>query len=344
MMIKEFQAGDDVEFHRVVQTIDDMCGADTTNALLQELGLQRTSVEAGAGVSQKFAAARLGSLGQQKLALEGIAFEVSQHCSATADLGIYGYAMLSAGTMGGMLAVGMDFNRLHAPTTAYQIVQRPDGVALQFLPNRNCPEPVRQIQLELVIAAIWQYMLQLRAEVATGELLAVNLDFPAPSYSHLFEGFFQVPVRFDQPWTEMVFQQDFLALPISTGSEAAHQIMTEQSKRLYQRVKRNEGIVDAVRQELLRGVGEGWPDLEQIAEQLALSGRTLRRRLNEHGHSYKQLSNEVRMSLAREYVEFTGLSNEEISTLLGYTESPAFYRAYRNWHGVSPGQSRQVSS
>lgn len=339
-MQKQFQAGDDAEFHRVMETIDAIAGEATTNALLDELDLTRSFGKAGGGISQGFAAVRLSYLAQQRLNIQGIGFDISERCYATADLGVYGYAMLSAGTIGKMLTIGMDYNRLYSPATGYQIVQREDAVALQFV-VQGVIGTHHSLQLEIVMSAVWQYLKQMRPEISLGELKCVNLSYSAPSYLQRFHEFYQVPVEFDQPNSEFVFQENILALPISTDSLIANEILAEQSDRFFRYLERKEGIVDAVRQEIMRRAGDCWPELDQVAQHLALSGRTLRRRLQDKGTSYKKISNEVRMTLAKVYVENTGMSNEEISALLGYAQTPAFYRAFLKWHGMSPNQMRE---
>ena len=101
--------------------------------------------------------------------------------------------------------------------------------------------------------------------------------------------------------------------------------------------------MDAVRREIMKGAGSDRVSIDDVAQNLALSSRTLRRRLLEKGTSFKKISLEVRMTMAKEYIYGTDMSNEEISYALGYAQTSAFYRSFQNWYGVTPNRMRKAS-
>ncbi len=73
---------------------------------------------------------------------------------------------------------------------------------------------------------------------------------------------------------------------------------------------------------------------------LALSPRTLARRLREEGESFKSLLAEIRRELGEKYILDKSKSLTEISFLLGFSEASSFSRAYRGWTGQSPSDHR----
>jgi AraC-like DNA-binding protein len=79
---------------------------------------------------------------------------------------------------------------------------------------------------------------------------------------------------------------------------------------------------------------------EEIARELGLSKRTLIRRLSEEGLSFRQVLDELRDRLAREYLD-EGLPQAQIAWLLGFREPKGFARAFRRWTGASPGSFRR---
>ena len=81
-----------------------------------------------------------------------------------------------------------------------------------------------------------------------------------------------------------------------------------------------------------------------MAEKMDMSVRTLRRRLSSEGSSYRELLDEIRYGLAREYLAETLLPMEEIAELLGYTEPGNFSHAFRRWSGQPPRTWRQRAS
>ncbi len=96
-----------------------------------------------------------------------------------------------------------------------------------------------------------------------------------------------------------------------------------------------------VRSALLEGLPSGLVSMEAIGRKLAMSKRTLQRRVEAEGTSYQQILNETREALARHYLEKTTLPAAEIAFLLGFDEPNSFYRAFRSWTGTTPERVRQ---
>lgn len=100
-----------------------------------------------------------------------------------------------------------------------------------------------------------------------------------------------------------------------------------------------------VRSILLEALPGGLIDMDQVAAKLSMSRRTLQRQLEAEGTAYSRLLQETRQALARHYLCKTGLPAAEISFLLGFGEPNSFYRAFREWTGLSPEQlRRQIST
>lgn len=97
-----------------------------------------------------------------------------------------------------------------------------------------------------------------------------------------------------------------------------------------------------VRAVLLEGLPAGLMTMEAVARKLAMSKRTLQRRIVAEGGSYQQVLNETREALARHYLENTVLPTGEISFLLGFDEPNSFYRAFRGWTGKTPDSVRRL--
>ncbi len=96
-----------------------------------------------------------------------------------------------------------------------------------------------------------------------------------------------------------------------------------------------------VRAALLEGLPSGLVAVEDVAKKLALSTRTLQRRIEAEGASFQQILRETREALARHYLENTTLPTAEIAFLLGFDEANSFYRAFRAWTGSTPDSVRQ---
>ena len=89
------------------------------------------------------------------------------------------------------------------------------------------------------------------------------------------------------------------------------------------------------------GLSEGDSSLEHVARRMAVSARTLRRRLSEAGTTHRELVDGVRRARASVYLQQQKLSIEDVAFLLGFGDTSAFHRAFKRWHGVTPAQFRR---
>lgn len=80
---------------------------------------------------------------------------------------------------------------------------------------------------------------------------------------------------------------------------------------------------------------------DSILQHLHLSQRTLQRKLKDEGTTFKELLDETRKELAKEYVNDSSLSLSEITYLLGFSEQSNFTRAFKRWQGQSPSVYRE---
>ena len=112
---------------------------------------------------------------------------------------------------------------------------------------------------------------------------------------------------------------------------------------MLQKLPKGEALTDAVRRLLVGELCDGEPSLEQIAPRLHMSPRTLHRRLEEEGTSFRQVLAEVRRELAARHLSERRLAIGEIAFLLGFSEPSAFHRAFKRWTGHAPLAYRQMS-
>ncbi len=92
--------------------------------------------------------------------------------------------------------------------------------------------------------------------------------------------------------------------------------------------------------EVLAAEKERALSLDEVAARLAMSARTLRRKLNADGTSFQRLLDEAREARARHYLRATDLTIGEIAARLAFEGTSSFCQAFKRWTGVSPGQYR----
>jgi AraC-like DNA-binding protein len=100
--------------------------------------------------------------------------------------------------------------------------------------------------------------------------------------------------------------------------------------------------VERVKSVLVELLPAGASSIETVAEKLALSKRTLQRKLTDESEHYHSVLQAVRIDLAEHYLNRSQLSLDEISFLLGYQEANSFSRAFTVWKGIPPGSYREA--
>ena len=97
---------------------------------------------------------------------------------------------------------------------------------------------------------------------------------------------------------------------------------------------------DRVRAALVELLPAGRSSMRDVGRSMAMSTRTLQRRLGSEGTSFQAVLASTREALARHYLTSETISTGEISFLLGYADPSSFYRAFHEWTGLTPDRVR----
>ena len=315
-----------------------MRGSDAATSLLAQIGLSSEGDPRMDGADYNIAVARFQLLAREQFNLDDLAFEVARR-SSLADLGLVGYAMLTAPTMGDAFRTGLIVNRRLGASTNWEIIVERDSVRIRFSVS-GALTVYASPYLEQWMATAWTMQRQLRPELARGELTGVEIGYDPGPRRRLYQSFYKSALNFDSQFSQFIYTPDLLSFPIAAANLAANEVLSKRCEELLLPTAHDSGLANTLRRQFaLRGPHDRL-SLEEAAKSLATSPRTLRRRLAEHGTSFKSIENEVRMSTARDYLKHTDISVDEISHLLGYSQTSAFYRAFKNWFGMSPSRLR----
>ncbi|MBC3916623.1 helix-turn-helix domain-containing protein [Undibacterium sp. CY18W] len=81
--------------------------------------------------------------------------------------------------------------------------------------------------------------------------------------------------------------------------------------------------------------------VQELAQALGISPRSLHRLLAREGCSYFQIAESLRMERARHYLRHTSMSLDEIAGQLQYSDSRSFRRAFKRASQLSPSEFRK---
>jgi len=162
-----------------------------------------------------------------------------------------------------------------------------------------------------------------------------------------YERVFGTLPHFGAPANTAHFEAALLALPLPNADISLYPVLQQHAERLLGQRAAScapPPIVAAVRAAVTRNLAQDRVRLPAIAAELALSPRTLQRKLAEAGASFQQVLDEARHALARDYLRQPGLSLLDVAFLLGYQEQSAFTHAFKEWSGLNPGAWREQHS
>jgi len=136
----------------------------------------------------------------------------------------------------------------------------------------------------------------------------------------------------------LVFDKRYFGLPIiCTAGDLARQIERARAgKPLWP--ESDQGHSGQLRRLLLAG-GRGdalLTSIDALADALHMTPRTLRRRLEEEGTTFRALRDGCRMSIAIDRLHLEGAKVEDVAVQLGYADARSFSRAFRQWTGMAP--------
>lgn len=250
------------------------------------------------------------------------------------DLGLWGYAALSAPTIGSALATLVDLFPLHQQSSTMRLTRNPNGL-MSFEYRVEAPAIVERRQdAELTLGQIVSFLrTSLGARWSPEE---VHFEHPRPDSWREHEQAFGAPVFFSRTSNALVFNAKVLGVPMPTHDPRLMVAMRQCLEQIAGRNDLRATITDQVRAAVRAHLVEGVPSLDEIASELRLAPGHIQRELNFDGQTFTGLVETARRDLALTYLRQRQLSISEIAFLLGYSELSAFSRAVRRWTGASP--------
>jgi AraC-like DNA-binding protein len=156
----------------------------------------------------------------------------------------------------------------------------------------------------------------------------------------MHEAHFRCPVKFDAKQNVLVFSKADMERPFLTHNADLLAIVAPQLEAELKRQLAQKTISEQVKGTVKKLLAGQRPALQDVARELHLSTRTLRRRLTDEGGTF-QMEN-ARRELAQHYLLHSSLELNETAYRLGYEDSNSFFRAFHHWEGTSPGAWRAV--
>jgi AraC-like DNA-binding protein len=347
---------EDAAWHGLPTTM----GFAAKNAIdaLRRLNVATAPVLRAAGISERDLAAsgplhhRVSAVGQSRLldlaaeAIEDTAFGL--HLAEQADprnAGIIFYVMSAAENLGEALALLDRYSRIANEAARMKRTTTPGGLVVE-IGFVGLPRPLGRQGAEFLMAVIVRVL----RELVGRDIRPTRAAFAHPRNADMpeFPRFFGCPVEFGRAVDEGVWSD---LLEFSTAAVEAP-LVTSDPKLLKalepfcdmaakERKTASDTLRAAVEKEAEKLLPHGKAQKQTVARTLGMSVRTFARRLAVEETTYDEVVDELRRSLALQYLRDPGMSLSQIAWLLGYEGATSFNHAFKRWTGHSPSVARK---
>jgi AraC-like DNA-binding protein len=203
--------------------------------------------------------------------------------------------------------------------------------------SQDHPMPKLLIAFELVL---WIELTRIATREQINPLsVYTNLNLPD---QQAYEGFLNTPIKHANI-NSVTFSTKDAQKPFLTSNHEIWNILEPTFNKRMHELTQNASFRDKVKACLLESLASANYSMTYIASQLALSGRTMQRRLKSEETTFQKVLNEVRQELACHYLCKTDYTSADISFLLGYDEPNSFFRVFRKWTDTTPEVFRAKS-
>jgi AraC-like DNA-binding protein len=252
--------------------------------------------------------------------------------------GAFGHVVTHAGTMREALSGLLRFRRLVTDEDPDSILREQRGKATVVYGG---PPPASRCERARAEFAMVGFLRIVRHFAGSHRTLESALfEHDAPAYSAEYTRIFGTAVRFGREFTGVVLDRrfiDYQRLPRQVEEYAAMKSLAE---RKLTRIARRGELAPRLLEYLASRPLAAHADLNAAGRWFGISPRTLRRKLDEEHTSFTRVLTEARASAAKRMLEDPECSVGEITYTLGFSETSAFYRAFKRWTGMTPAAYR----
>ena len=253
------------------------------------------------------------------------------------DYGVLGLSWRTCSKVGEIFERSERYFKLLSNTFDWQI--KKEGGISHIVLNREAHRIGMELSTEASLSAT-VVVLQAMSDKA---ILPIQVSFkhkePKDLTSHKVA--FNCPILFNQPQYSISYKTDDLNLRTAKADASINSYLLQQVDEKTKGIKIPDNkIINDVEELIKDALPTGIPSIHYISALLAMSNRTLTRRLSEAGVTYRDLIKKTQESIAKKLLSNSTESIGEIAFLTGFSEQSAFNRAFKKWTGQTPSEFR----
>jgi len=303
-------------------------GSDITQAMLSEL-------------YSKVRAEQIHKVWENFILLEGegIAFEIT-NMSSLWELGPFGHVFLSASTLNDAISLLQRFGAVAMPLCQFSREETKDTVTLCMAPRTIMSASVRRFHIEgstnLLVNGIFH-----ASDYAVCPI-SIDLEVQDQALISIYQERFHcrnIRAKSHLNVTKLVFARSACEKQWSFSDPLVVDSASSLCDSLLRRLESATPSTDKIR-EILSSDTHAFPDIKQLALNLSMSERTLRRSLASEGTSFQCLLQSEKPRIAVDLLQRKDLNVQSIADACGFKELPSFSAAFKRWTGMTPSDFR----
>jgi AraC-like DNA-binding protein len=251
-------------------------------------------------------------------------------------MGPHGMASMTERTVGEALRKTWDVRYNYNLLVDWEYEKR-GNLLVHYARSREPDRKLRIFLLERSLATLQAHTEELLG--ADAKPMRVLFDYKTPKNVDQYKKVFRCPLRFSQEQTQIEYLLEWYDQNIETHDPQAGDVLGALRTSLHEKLSTGGDIVHDVKMALRRKPGE-FPSLERVADDFAMSSRTLRRKLGQQQVRYQDLLDEERRRVAEDFLLNTTMTIQQVADQCGFTDAQNFSQAFRRWLGVSPTEFR----
>lgn len=175
-------------------------------------------------------------------------------------------------------------------------------------------------------------------------LAQVCFRHSAPQNTAAYVEFFEAPVLFHQSEDSLRFDAQIQQIPCRRSDRFLLGSLLDLAEKILLKLQSPSSaskLISDIETAIEHHLDGKEPELAVVAKDLAMSERTLQRKLTAEQTSFTELVTRVRMRKAADLLVGEKVSNEDVAFALGYSTLSAFDRAFKNFYKMTPTEFRK---
>ncbi len=169
--------------------------------------------------------------------------------------------------------------------------------------------------------------------------ISIDFPYPQPEIIDKYRSFFPVTLNFNKPTLAVIYPNSYLQYSLPKHDETSKQMFVDMCENIKQVMAKKQSLAGVI-DEMLDAY-DSYPSLEQVAQNLNISGRTLRTRLQKEDSSFRKVLANHRIQRSKVMLISTDTNIEVIADILGYSDAANFNRAFKKEMSIAPTAYRK---